>query len=576
VYQARLPSRHGELAYHLDRAGPLADPAKAVEYAVLAGRAALDQYAGEEAASHFEAALRHLARQPGSEGSELHREVLLSLGRALARLDRPGYRDTLDAAAELAVASGDLPRATQAVVTAGRAFASRVGEVDGARVDLLRRALSLAGTAPSPERAILLARLGAELSYDDDPRRPTAIIDEALSVARATGDARSMAFVLATAYAAVWREEMYSDELRALADQIGDPGLAFLAEHQRSNQASWEGDRDRADAAFATADAMVVGMGDRRAVWLVELTRAKHAMMRGELDEADALASHALAVGQASGQPDAFDFYASQLLAIRWLAGRHGELAPLVEAAGDAIAELPAFRAARALVLHEVGRAEESATELVALRAKGFERQPVAGNPIVPYFVLAQLCADLGASVAARGVPLAVPAPVPAVSEADAAEAVAAEAVGAEAVGASSDADVAAPVVVDQAWLADAARELLGLLVPLGHLHAGSVNLWLGPASHPIARLQALVGDDAAADEAFALALDVYRGWGCREMAALVAVQWAEALVTRAARGGHVDRALRRHLADEALAVAVERGLDRLADRARAAASGTP
>ena len=63
------------------------------------------------------------------------------------------------------------------------------------------------------------------------------------------------------------------------------------------------------------------------------------------------------------------------------------------------------------------------------------------------------------------------------------------------------------------------APALLEAFEPYAHLHTASVNLWLGPASHPRARLLALAGRRDEADKAFASAVAVYQERSCSALA---------------------------------------------------------
>ena len=81
-----LGPHRSEIAHHHIAAGPVADTAIAANHAALAGQAALDSLAHEEAIRLFSAALELIERAGADEGTRL--DLLLPLGEAEVRAGR--------------------------------------------------------------------------------------------------------------------------------------------------------------------------------------------------------------------------------------------------------------------------------------------------------------------------------------------------------------------------------------------------------------------------------------------------------------------------------------------------------
>ena len=105
----------------------------------------------------------------------------------------------------------------------------------GERVDVLERALAVAGTDDSPERARLLATLALELSQGGDWERRLALADEAVACARRLGDEVTLLRVLlhtteATRLPATLDQRLIdTEELFDIAKRLGDPVLLGVA-----------------------------------------------------------------------------------------------------------------------------------------------------------------------------------------------------------------------------------------------------------------------------------------------------------------------------------------------------------
>jgi class 3 adenylate cyclase len=121
VYAGRLADHLTALAHHYGRAAAPAGEigAKAVGYALEAGRQALDQLAYDEAAAWYRRALDLL--DAGGTVTGPHRlDVLLALGQAQQRAGDPEHRETLLAAARAAEQAGRTDVVVQAALANSR------------------------------------------------------------------------------------------------------------------------------------------------------------------------------------------------------------------------------------------------------------------------------------------------------------------------------------------------------------------------------------------------------------------------------------------------------------------------
>ncbi len=110
--------------------------------------------------------------------------------------------------------------------------------------------------------------------------------------------------------------------------------------------------------------AMAEKLGQPLFLWSADYSAASLALLHGDTEEAERLATSALEVGTAGGQPDALAFYGLQLVKIRDEQGRLGEMASLMADAVEQNLSMPSFRAVLAAAHLEAGD-EGSARELV-------------------------------------------------------------------------------------------------------------------------------------------------------------------------------------------------------------------
>ncbi|MGH9003402.1 MAG: hypothetical protein ACRDYV_09760, partial [Acidimicrobiia bacterium] len=183
VYAGNLGAQAATIAQHLLEAGPAADAKRAFRYLTLAGEAALDAAAYEEALRYFE--LARSTREPATprEGADL----LFGLGRAQRSLGNwdqamQNWRESLDGYASLSEAE-EVGRLCWEL--AWQEFL--VGRIAEA-VEMSQRGLDALGTGESPARVGLLALAGMAFGLAGDHDAATERIGAALELAEAVDD----------------------------------------------------------------------------------------------------------------------------------------------------------------------------------------------------------------------------------------------------------------------------------------------------------------------------------------------------------------------------------------------------
>ena len=98
--------------------------------------------------------------------------------------------------------------------------------------------------------------------------------------------------------------------------------------------------------------------------WIAGLLGHSLASGQGDLEELERLTEVNLAVGEAAGEPDAFDYFAQSFLFLRALQGRGMEIIDQLRQAGVDTPRMTIFKAVEALFLVEDGQREAAASLL--------------------------------------------------------------------------------------------------------------------------------------------------------------------------------------------------------------------
>ena len=390
-----------QLAHHFAQAAPVERPDRAIDFALAAARRADRMLAWEEAAQHYRAALR--ARElAGAVDDHVRAELLLALG---ASEERAGLeeesRATFQAAIRTARQLGDPVLLARGALGVAGPW-SALSRSDPERVALLDEALEALPDEDSPLRARLLARMSLELYYAGEPELRLALSEEAMQIARRIGDPRTLAICLDARHYALWLPENVEErlevaaELRRVAAETGDPELELQGAGWTIIDLMELGDIEGVDIQIAAASKLAEALNRPIWLWWTSLFRASRAQLDGRFEEAERLTQETLAIGQRGQAENALHYYAQAMFNIRREQGRLAEVEGAVRGFIELYPAIPAWRAALALLLVELGRPDEARAEFEEVAKDGFETFPRDANWLISITLLAEVCGALG------------------------------------------------------------------------------------------------------------------------------------------------------------------------------------
>lgn len=367
------------IAHHFCEAAVAGVAERAVRWARAAGQDALNLGAWDEATQWFDAALDVLDAEAEPQGN-IRATVEVELGEALALSGRAvEARVHLESAAALAHKVGD----SEVLARAALAFVGQNVKTSFAEAredELLDEALTAVGEEDSVWRARLLGASAYWNAYIGDRTTVVRRAEEARGVARRIGDDDAWAFACGVLGSLSVND---SEALEAVASETLEAsvraGNAVITSQAYGLLAAASVRRGRLDEARQRADeARAIGLASKvpRARWAGELfASAMFATLEGNWDEAEAGAEAALRTVQGSSANPFLPLgvYLSQLLPIRWMQGRLGELADTLVWAAESSAGPLLWHSAAAMALAEDGRLADAARYLEPVRGMSAE-----------------------------------------------------------------------------------------------------------------------------------------------------------------------------------------------------------
>jgi class 3 adenylate cyclase len=375
LYGADPAEHFGELALHWRLAAVSVEKAKAADYALKAGRRALENLAPAEAAKLFSDAVE----LSGDHDGRARCEALIGLGEAQLQTGVAAFRETLLEASRIASELQEAELAARASLANSRGFWSTTAAVDVERVAAIERALELEDPPNPARRAGLLALQAQELGFDPDFARRRALAVEAIELARGTGDQRALAEVLESALAALWSAQTLelraalAEELGRCADELGDPWLRAIAAQHEPHVCVERGELARAQAALERSNRIAADLGHPTLVWVSEFMTAALKLLQGDLVAGEGLAERAFRIGQETGQPDVVFIYGIQMFYLRVFQGRGNEIIAMLERGVETHPTVASPRAALASYLCWLDRRDEAAAILKGAASDRFE-----------------------------------------------------------------------------------------------------------------------------------------------------------------------------------------------------------
>ena len=512
-----------EIARHLALAAPLGDPLEAVEYLARAGDRASGLLAYEEAAAHYERALRLLAgiaQAPADRRCEL----LLRLGDCRWRAGdiqraRASFEEAVGLARLLEVPEIFAEAVLGYVVALGGFLLAARVEAGAASIGLLEEALAALPPRDSRLRSFVLARLAAEMLFSNDVERRVALSRDAVAMARRLGDAEALVIALHCSHWALGTPDMVeqrlanSREMLEIAQTTRNQEIAFLARNARFHCFLELGDAQEIAVEIEAMSQLAERLRQPVYRWHTECVGVIRATLDGRFDDAERLAERALGLALLRHSEYAsFIYRYAQAVAIRWAEGRFGEADDLIREHAERFPWIPRWR--HALAAAEAGDVKGARMELERCARRDFAELPRDGLWILHLCSLAEACA----------------------------------------------------------MLADARRaaRLYDLLLPFEDRHAVSVTQQpFGPVALRLGMLATTLERWEDADRHFATALERCRLLGARAVSARVLHEHAKMLV---ARGGVGDATRAIALLDEAAGLSDELGIPGVHDRASALA----
>ncbi|HTU84401.1 MAG TPA: AAA family ATPase [Solirubrobacteraceae bacterium] len=359
-----------DLAHHFAAAVPLGDAGRAIEYSVLAARAATEALAFDEATDLLQKAL-----DLGVENARERAEILIDLGTVRHRAGEAyDALNALRSAAEIARDLGDAELLARAAIGYEDAGWRPGPEHDP--VVLLEEAATALGDRPTELRVQLLAGLSRALDMQGQNDRAAVVRASAIALARELGDRAGLASVLVRSY---WSrgstpvEEILGmlAESRVLGEELGNPEI-------QADALSWVvpayisiADIPSARAAALELREMAQITGQPFYVHVAEHYGAALALGEGRLEAAEAMAHRSAEAARPLTGRDATGTYGIQMFSLRREQGRLAELAPVIRILAAGEREQGPWRPGFTCLLVELGMEAEARRELDRIRQSG-------------------------------------------------------------------------------------------------------------------------------------------------------------------------------------------------------------
>ena len=396
-----VDERLGELAHHFLEAAPRGDLAKAIDYAQRAGEQDMDQLAYEDAVDVYGRALEVLELMDEPDEA-LRCSLLLSLGGAEAKSARVAdARHAFERAAESARRLDDTDSLVGAAI--GIAMMSDAGRLDDQLLELLNEALERIGPERTARRAALLSAKSAEMYWvDNDLVESTRLVDEAIEIAREVDAPASLAAALQrkifipTGPGAPREREAIAEELLELGTKHGDREAVLRGHAYRLWSYLELGDVPAVDRELAVYARLADELRMPEHTWHTYALRGMRVLLDGKIEEAERLAGEARRAGDRAEQPLAQQYYGIQMIQIRSMQGRAGELLPDARDLAERFPGIPAWRGGVITLAARSGDHELARRELERFAGDDFSAIPADANWFAAMSLIGEAIALIG------------------------------------------------------------------------------------------------------------------------------------------------------------------------------------
>jgi class 3 adenylate cyclase len=400
-HAAKLEPHLAELAYHFCEAATGGDVGKAVEYAQLAARRALESVAYEDAAVHFDRAL--LALEADENPDEVLRcELLLSKADAHFRSGSgPLSSRSFEEAKTLAQQTGSALHVALSLIGLMRNPIS-ASRADMAVVTELEQTIEALGEASPALRGRLYARIAGHVVWGDTDRAKEAaraalslIGEDAALGARLEANIVRSNFLLG-----LQDDEERLDTATAMASSAareGEPAVEFDSLLGACLYSMRLGRSDLTDQHIDRLEQLAAALRDPRSRGFVARVRAQRALQRGQLDEARTEAWNSWQTLRRLGSGDdplgpIGQGFQSQIFCQRRLQGRLGETIEMLQSGVEAFPDAVIWRGLLACALAESGQTDRARELLDEVRRDGYAVVRSVLGEADTYTLLSEAC----------------------------------------------------------------------------------------------------------------------------------------------------------------------------------------
>jgi len=362
-----------DLAHHFTAAAPFGAPGRAVEYNLLAARAAIAALAFDEAVARMRTALELGIASPTDRA-----QAYLELGTASHLGGKaPDALAAFTAAAEIARELGS-PELLARAAIGYEETSWRPGFVDQGVLDLLEEATTGLGDERSALRVGLLGGLARALDFQGEHERGAVVRTNAIEMSRQLGDRTALATVLMRSY---WSRGTSSlqeildmlTEAKELSEELGNTEI-------RAESMAWRVPTFVALCDIDSAREEVAALLEisEQTAQPFQLHVAEHyssaiALCDGRLEDAEAAAHRSHEWSRLLTGRDASGVYGIQMFSIRREQGRLAEVAPMVRILSGDSGRGGAWRPGFVSLLSELGMEGEAREELSRVASEGLD-----------------------------------------------------------------------------------------------------------------------------------------------------------------------------------------------------------
>jgi tetratricopeptide (TPR) repeat protein len=401
LYQGREIEHHlAELARHFLAAGRAADPDKAIDYSVRAGRRSLEQLAYEEAARHFEAAVKIVETKSPVDELELC-QLLQDLGEARRRGGQFALSlETLRRAFGVARSVGASDRMAVAA-SAVEWLSWSLGKPEADSVLFCKEALAALPADSNTWRAKLTAAQARALQGLGSVEEAAKLALEAVELAREVKEPSTLCYVLelvlhmASGPAQIGKRISYAHEYLEYARAAGDLEKVTFALGRRIYALLEAGDVKRVDEDLEEHQLLVRQLRQPQYAYFAMGLRAMRACMAGRFADAEQLALETLNLGQRLQVASAEGVFGMQMFTLRREQGKLHEVAPIVEMFVQEHSS-SSWKPGLAVMYAELGLTDKAQALFDELAANEFMDIPQDDVWAASITLLVEVCTSLG------------------------------------------------------------------------------------------------------------------------------------------------------------------------------------